>query len=529
VALGAVLALSVIEAWESAQATLNSRGQSSTIASIPLVLYTAPFAVAFALWAAASLARIARDCRSLTGLAGGALGAAVIVVPLAATQSSPMMMDNTKALSIGFIIMLALLLLGTPLSFVLLSGAYLANTFPGLNGPQELPLDLVSSTNDILLLSIPFFIFVGYLLTDSSLSRPLTRFFDSLVGHLRGGEGLIALVSMYVFSGISGSKVSDVAAVSASLRGILDDEHDESAVDQIRPGERAGLFCGAAVAGETIPPSLVLLVLGSVTSLSITKLFLAGILPSVLMFVLLAAYAVVVAGRSDGPRKRWVGPRTTAHTAYKAIPALLIPLILLAGIGAGLTTPLEAAVVAAAYAIVLTLLYNRSRSFTITYRVVRRVARYGGSIIILILFAVPLARQITLSSVADDLASLIGDLGGGKFVFIAISVLALVIFGQLLEGLPAILLFGPILMPLATQFGVPTLQYAILLTVGLGLGAFSPPFGVGLFSTIAVEDTTLGRTIGPWARYISVVVVGIVLLAVIPAISTFLPSLLDGT
>lgn len=526
VALGAVLALSVVEAWESVQATLDSRGQSSTIASIPLVLYAAPFAVAFFLWAVVSLSRIARDCRSLLGLAGGVLGAAVIVVPFVITQSSPTMMDSTKALGIGFIIMLALLLLGTPLSFVLLSGAYLANTLPGLNGPQELPLDLVSSTNDILLLSIPFFIFVGYLLTDSSLSRPLTRFFDSLVGHLRGGQGLIALVSMFVFSGISGSKVSDVAAVSASLRGILDDEHDEGAGDGVRSGDRAGLLCGAAVAGETIPPSLVLLVLGSVTSLSITKLFLAGIFPSVLMFVLLGVYAMVMAGRGQRAHSRWVGARTTVHTAYKAIPALLIPLILLAGIGAGLTTPLEAAVVAAAYAVVLTFVYNRGRSFAITYRVVRRVARYGGSIIILILFAVPLARQITLSSVADDLSAMIADLGGGKFAFIAISVLALVIFGQLLEGLPAILLFGPILMPLATQFGVPTLQYAILLTVGLGLGAFSPPFGVGLFSTIAVEETTLGRTIGPWTRYISVVVVGVVLLALIPAISTYLPGLL---
>jgi len=382
----------------------------------------------------------------------------------------------------------------------------------------------------------------------SRLSRPLTKFFDALVGHLPGGKNLVALISMFVFSGISGSKIADVAAVSVSLRGILDEEFDDVKDDKklqaalveaerlesghrgfaegVRPGDRAGLLCGAAVAGETIPPSLVLLVLGSVTSLSITKLFLAGIVPALVMFLLIALYATLAAGRGQRSRQHWAGLRPTVSRGVLAVPALLIPVILLLGIGIGLTTPLEASVVAVAYALILTSIGSRGRIFQVVVRVSRHTTRFGGSILILILFAVPLARQITLSTIAQDLARLVNSLGGGKAVFIVVSVATLIVFGQLLEGLPAVLLFGPILVPLAANFHVPTFQYAILLTIGLGLGAFSPPFGVGLFSTVTIEQTTLAKAIRPWARYMSVVLFGLVIVAVFPVLSTFLPGLL---
>lgn len=546
--VGAVLGLSALECYAATQATVAVQGQVSTTASIPSVLYSAPFAVAFLLWALIALVHALRVVRGVLPGIGLLVGLVIVGVPSLPSIAAGGGLETTQSLGYAFLFMLLLLLAGTPLSFVLLAGAYLTNALTAFSS-QELPIDLVSATGDVLLLAIPFFIFVGYLLTDGTLSRPLTRFFDALVGHLPGGKNLVALISMFVFSGISGSKIADVAAVSVSLRGILDDEpeDDDRRIEAARikaealeaghgdrstggrPGERTGLLCGAAVAGETIPPSLVLLVLGSVTSLSITKLFLAGIAPAAMMFVLIALYATFVAirGRRDGqPRQRWVGLRPTFSRGVLAIPALLIPVILLLGIGVGLTTPLEASVVAVAYALVLTSLGSRSRIFQVVTRVSRHTTRFGGSILILILFAVPLARQITLSTVADGLAQFVNTLGGGKVVFLVISVGALVVFGQLLEGLPAILLFGPILMPLATQFHVSPFQYAILLSIGLGLGAFSPPFGVGLYSTVTIEETTLAKAIRPWGRYMSVVLLGVVIVAVFPPLSTFLPNLL---
>lgn len=552
--VGAVLGLSAIECYASTEATIAVQGQVSTTAGIPSVLYAAPFAVAFLLWGLTSLIRAAKIARRPVPVIGLVLGLAVVALPYLSSHSMALTFGTTQALGFAFLTMLVLLLAGTPLSFVLLAGAYMTNALAAFS-TQELPIDLVSATGDVLLLAIPFFIFVGYLLTDGSLSRPLTRFFDALVGHLPGGKNLVALISMFVFSGISGSKIADVAAVSVSLRGILDDDREVDGEQRIeaavvkaeeletgrlapstggRPGERTGLLCAAAVAGETIPPSLVLLVLGSVTSLSITKLFLAGILPAALMFVLIGVYAVFVArragragraGREGEARQRWVGLRPTLSRGVFAIPALLIPVILLLGIGVGLTTPLEASVVAVAYALILTSLGSRRKTFRVIGRVSRHTTRFGGSILILILFAVPLARQITLSSVAGGLADTVKSLGGGKVVFIVISVLALIVFGQLLEGLPAILLFGPILVPLASHFHVSTFQYAILLSMGLGLGAFSPPFGVGLFSTVTIEETSLSKAIRPWARYISVVLVGLVIVALFPPLSTFLPDL----
>lgn len=545
VTVGAVLGLSVIECYASMQAMLAVQGQVSTIAGIPSVLYAAPFAVAFLLWALIGLVRTARMVRHPLSVVGVLVGIAIVALPyLVSSSDGP---STTQALGFAFVIMLVLLLVGTPLAFVLLSGAYLTNALAAFSS-QQLPIDLVSATGDILLLAIPFFIFVGYLLTDGSLSRPLTRFFDALVGHLPGGKNLVALISMFVFSGISGSKIADVAAVSVSLRGILDEEFDDAKDDKklqaalveaerlesghrgfaegVRPGDRAGLLCGAAVAGETIPPSLVLLVLGSVTSLSITKLFLAGIVPALVMFLLIALYATLAAGREQRSRQHWAGLRPTVSRGVLAVPALLIPVILLLGIGIGLTTPLEASVVAVAYALILTSIGSRGRIFQVVVRVSRHTTRFGGSILILILFAVPLARQITLSTIAQDLARLVNSLGGGKAVFIVVSVATLIVFGQLLEGLPAVLLFGPILVPLAANFHVPTFQYAILLTIGLGLGAFSPPFGVGLFSTVTIEQTTLAKAIRPWARYMSVVLFGLVIVAVFPVLSTFLPGLL---
>jgi len=547
VTLGAVLALSGIECYASMEAMLAVRGQVSTIAAIPSVLYAAPFVVAFLLWGLISVVRILAMVRRPLSAVGPLVGVAVVALPYLLTSAAGL--STTQALGFAFVVMLVLLLVGTPLSFVLLSGAYLTNTLASFS-LQELPIDLVSATGDVLLLAIPFFIFVGYLLTEGSLSRPLTRFFDALVGHLPGGKNLVALISMFVFSGISGSKIADVAAVSVSLRGILDEEFDDededleaalveakrlksehdgaSVTEGVRPGDRAGLLCGAAVAGESIPPSLVLLVLGSVTSLSITKLFLAGIIPAVVIFVLIALYTTLAAGRKQRSRQHWAGLRPTVSSGVLAVPALLIPVILLLGIGIGLTTPLEASVAAVAYALILTSVVSRGSIFKIVTRVSRHTTRFGGAILILILFAVPLARQITLSSVAQDLAGLVNSLGGGKAVFIVVSVATLIIFGQLLEGLPAVLLFGPILLPLAVNFGVPPFQYAILLTIGLGVGAFSPPFGVGLFSTVTIEETTLAKTMGPWSRYMSVVLFGLVIVAVFPVLSTFLPGLLSN-
>jgi len=368
------------------------------------------------------------------------------------------------------------------------------------------------------MLSIPFFVLAGYVMTEGGLSRRLTEFVIALVGRFRGGMLQVIVVCMYIVSGISGSKIADVAAVGTTMKDTMKKEGYDA-------GETAAVLASGAIMGETVPPSIAMLVLASVTSLSIGTLFVAGLLPAAVMAVCLMILIYFRSGARAGSTRR--APLAEIRAAgLSAIPALVAPLILIGGIVSGIATPTEVSSTAVVYALVLAVFFYRALSFRQFWRVLANTAAQAGMVLFITSTASTFSWSLTLAKMPQSIAALFSVLHGSAWMFMLATIVTLVVMGALLEGLPALLIFGPLLLPLAPTFGINPLQYGIVLIIAMGLGAFSPPIGVGMFVTCSICDTTMENAAKHMVPYLVVLVIGLLLVAFVPWFSLIAPRLM---
>lgn len=415
------------------------------------------------------------------------------------------------------LVLLLLLLAGSvPVGFSLALASTAFLYVSGLASPTEIPLDMQSGVSDFILLAVPFFILTGYLLTVGGLTEPLAKFADAVVGHVRGGLLHVIVVTMYVFSGISGAKVADVAAVGSAMKDMLEERDYD-------PAESTAVLSASAVMGETIPPSIAMIVLGSVTSISISGLFIAGVIPALFLGLVLAALIFWRHRHQTGLGK--ASSRTKVVATVRALPALAVPVMLVSGILFGLATATEVAAVAVVYALLIGFLGYRSLRWTSFMTSVGTSASMAGMILFIISTATPFAQSLTLAQVPQDIATSMGNIGGGVWVFLLASIIALIVSGQLLEGLPALIIFGPLLVPIATEFGINPLHYGIVLLFALGIGAFSPPVGVGLYVACAVGGVAPERVWPKLIPYMGALLVGLFIVTFVPLITLALPNL----
>ena len=367
------------------------------------------------------------------------------------------------------------------------------------------------------MLSIPFFILAGYVMTEGGLSRRLTEFVITLVGRFRGGMLQVIVVCMYIVSGISGSKIADVAAVGTTMKDTMRKEGYDA-------GETAAVLASGAIMGETVPPSIAMLVLASVTSLSIGTLFVAGLLPAAVMAVCLMALIYARSGARAGSTRK--APLTEIRRAgLSAIPALVAPLILIGGIVSGIATPTEVSSTAVVYALVLAVFFYRALSMRQFWRVLANTAAQAGMVLFITSTASTFSWSLTLAKMPQSIAALFSVLHGSAWMFMLATIVTLVVMGALLEGLPALLIFGPLLLPLAPAFGINPLQYGIVLIIAMGLGAFSPPIGVGMFVTCSICDTSMENAARHMVPYLVVLAIGLLLVAFVPWFSLVAPRL----
>ncbi len=420
-------------------------------------------------------------------------------------------------LSIGFFVVL--LLAAIPIGFVLALISLLYLYTSGIAPLYSIPITMQGGIANFVLLAVPFFVLAGFLMTDGGLSRPLAEFVQTLVGPLRGGLLQVIVITMYIFSGISGSKVADVAAVGTAMRDMLREQGYE-------PSETAAVLAAAAVMGETVPPSIPMLVLGSITTISVGALFLAGLLPAIvvgLCLMLLIYVRARLAGRRPTPRVPWRGQwRAGVH----ALPALLVPILLVGGILTGIATPTEVSAFAVAYALAVSIFLYHSLSPADLRRVLAEAAAMSGMILFIVAAATAFSWTLTIANMPQLVSKLLGLAGGARWLFLLGSVLCLVFVGALLEGLPALLIFGPMLLPVATQLGINPLHYGILLIFGMGIGLFSPPVGIGLYVTCAVCGASMEETVPRILPYLVVLALGLALVAFVPWFSLVVPHLM---
>jgi tripartite ATP-independent transporter DctM subunit len=375
------------------------------------------------------------------------------------------------------------------------------------------PLMVVSGRIDegmssLILLAIPLFILLGQLLIMTRMADALVTFLASLLGHVRGGMSYVLIGAMILVSGISGAKTADMAAVAPVL-------FPEMKRRGAHEGELVSLLAGCGAMAETIPPSLVLIIIGSVTGLSIAALFTGGLLPGLVLAVALA----LIARHRMGGRALTVERtplKTVFHLLIVALPVLLLPLLIRAAVIEGVATATEVSTIGIAYAVVVGIVVYRRFDWRRIYPMLVEAAALSGAILFIIGAASAMAWALTQANFSHALAQAMSEVPGGKVGFILASVVVFVILGSVLEGIPAMVLFGPLLFPVARQMGVNEIHYAMVVILAMGLGLFAPPFGLGYYAacTIAKVDPNAGlRRIWP---YLGALAVGLILVALVP-------------
>jgi tripartite ATP-independent transporter DctM subunit len=391
-------------------------------------------------------------------------------------------------------------------------------TLSYLSLTTSMPLSVVvgrmaEGMSALVLLAVPLFVLLGFLIEMTGITHALIDLIAALVGHFRGGLGYVLLGGMYVVSGISGAKAADMAAVAPVLFPEMKQRGWES-------GELAGLLSASAAMGETIPPSLVVILIGSVTGVSIAALFTGGLLPAAVAALSLAVLVYVRSRRLGHGQLARPSGREIGRRALVAIPALVLPLIVLGAVVLGIATATEVSTIGIAYAVLVGLLVYRRFQWRRIPAMLVETASLTGAILLIIATATAMAWALTQSGFSSALVRLMSQAPGGRGGFLAVSVLVLILLGSFLEGIPAIVLLGPLLFPVSRAVGVHDVHYAMVVILAMGVGLFSPPFGVGFYAACAIGKVSPDEAMGRTLPYMAAVIAALVLVAAVPWLST---------
>jgi C4-dicarboxylate transporter DctM subunit len=371
------------------------------------------------------------------------------------------------------------------------------------------------------LLAIPLFVLAGRLMETGGISRRLVALALALVGHLRGGLAHVTVVGEILFSGISGSLTADVAVLATLLLPAMEREG-------YRRAEAVAIVSAAAAMGILVPPCLLMVVLATIANLSVTALFLAGFLPAGVL-----AGGLMLLIRAKAAKHAW--PVVTkaswpqlGQAVRGALLPLLLPVLIFGSIFTGAATVTESAVLAVLYSGFLgTCVYRE-----IAWRRLPRLALESGTVSAISLWLIASASVFTWllahEQVPQRVAQLLLAVAPQRWVFLLVSVGIFITFAALLEGVPAVLILGPLLYPLAAQMGVHPLHFSILIVACVGIGLCLPPLGVGLLIACTIARTTVPTVLGTVLLYLGVLVLGVLVVAFVPWITLVLPTRVLG-
>ena len=361
----------------------------------------------------------------------------------------------------------------------------------------------------LILLSVPLFVFLGLLIEMTGMARAMVGFLASLLGHVRGGLQYVLVAAMYLVSGISGAKAADMAAVAPVL-------FPEMIKRGAKPGDLVALLSATGAQTETIPPSLVLITIGSVTGVSIAALFNGGLLPGLVLAVMLCIVVWRRYRNEDLSHVKRASLGTIGWAFLIALPAIALPFVIRAAVVGGVATATEVSTIGVVYSALAGLLIYRQFDWRRLYPMLTETAALSGAILLIIGAATGMAWALTQSGFSTALATFMTSLPGGVPMFLAVTIVAFVILGSVLEGIPAIVLFGPLLFPIAKQIGVHEVHYAMVVILAMGIGLFAPPFGVGYYAACAISRIHPDEGIKPMLGYILALLIGTIVIAAVP-------------
>ncbi|WP_060679876.1 TRAP transporter large permease subunit [Virgibacillus halodenitrificans] len=466
-----------------------STHQSTPALSIPMAIPYSAVPIGFGLMIIRLIQKFYMDTKDMEmkeGLLATAIALAVILPIGVVGQGS------ITLFLFGYFVLF--ILIGMPIAFSL-GISTLATVF----ATDAIPIDFFPQTaftsiDNFPIMAIPFFIAAGIIMGGGKIIKKLLHLSDELLGFLPGGLALVAIVTSMFFSAISGSGPATVAAIGTILIPAM-----------VKQGYNAG-FATAVIAtagsiGVIIPPSNPMVIYGVVGQQSISKLFIAGILPGVLTGLVLIVVAYVISKKNG-----WQGEKTSFNmksmvkAAWDAKLALLVPIIILGGIYGGYMTPTEAAAVAAAYGLIIGLFVYKDLNFKGIYRSLSKAGVTSSIIILLIVMASIFGRLITLERIAETVASFVLSISENKFIILLLLNVLLLLVGLVMEALAAIVILTPILLPMAIELGVDPIHFGLIMIFNLAIGFITPPVGVNLFvaasaAKLKIEDVIKGNKI----------------------------------
>jgi C4-dicarboxylate transporter, DctM subunit len=418
------------------------------------------------------------------------------------------------------VVFLGLLLLGVPVAVTVGVAGYLGAI---LAAPAPLAVTvqtILHQVDSFVLLALPLFVLAGALMETGGIARRLVALALALVGWIRGGLGMAVVAAEYIFSGISGSTVADVSAVAAT-----------TIPSMVRAGYSKELavsvVSAASAMGILVPPCILMIVIGSVASLSVAALFIAGFIPAVVLAIVLMLYIYWMARRSRIAAAARPSLRALGRAFREALIPLGMPGIIFGGILGGVMTPTEASVLAVLYAAVVGLFVYREIRWRDLPKIVIDSCVVTGSVGLLLGTAGLISWFLTVQQMPATLIRWMTVVPGSATVFLFATALIFVFFGAVIEGLPAVVILLPSLLPVATGLGIHPIHYSIVIVAAVGIGLFLPPIGVGLFIACSIADLSVDRATRAMLPFVLVLSIGLLIIVLVPWITLVLPRVFN--
>jgi tripartite ATP-independent transporter DctM subunit len=407
------------------------------------------------------------------------------------------------------------LVAGVPIAFCFGCGVMCFLAFT-----SQVPLVVIVGRIDegmanLVLVSVPIFVLLGCVLDATGMGKAIVDLLASLIGHVKAGMSYVLLGSLFIVSGISGSKVSDMATVAPALFPEMRRRGNK------QPEMVALLATGAAMA-DTVPPSIVLIVLGSVAGVSIAGLFESGFFVAMVLLLALLLLARWKARREDTSAVQRPKAKVIGRLALVAAPALVLPFLIRSAVGGGVATATEVSTIAVLYAMLIGQVLYGGLSLKRVYAMLVETAALSGAILLILGTASAMAWAITQSGIVQHLSLFLTTLPGGWVAFMFVTIVVFLVLGCLLEGLPAVLLLAPIMFPIAKKLGIHDIHYSMVIVCAMNIGLMMPPIGVGFYVACRIGDAKPDDVMPAIWPYIGALLVGVVVIAMFPWLSTFM-------
>lgn len=419
----------------------------------------------------------------------------------------------------AFILFFVFLMLGVPIAFSLGLGSVVAIFMDDKISSMLVAQKLFSSINSFSLMAIPFFMLSGELMEAGGISKRLVNIAKAFVGHITGGIGMVDIGTSVLFAGVSGSAAADTAAVGSMLiPSMLKNGYPR--------GLAAVIQACAGSLGPIIPPSLTMIIYCSLTGLSIGECFMAGVIPGFIIGLGVAVVTYFYARRLGIKGDERVPYRERLTAIKDGILAIIMPLIIIGGIVSGIFTPTESGAIAVIYALVIGMFVYKEFTYRELPRIFLKAASMTGMALLIVAGASIFSWLVAYEKFPKMIITFLTGLTDNKYVIMMLLVLFLLFVGMFIETLSATIICAPILMPVAAQYGIDPIQFALIMVITLVYAGVTPPVGGVLFITMGIAKAKMKEALTYLAPYLGIICIVILLLIFVPQISLLLPRLL---